>query len=358
MKIFNCQACGQVLYFENTSCLRCGHALGYLPDRGLLSAVTAEGPVWVAMAAPETRYRYCANWELSACNWMLPADADDPHCAACRHNRTVPDLSDPENHARWQKIEAAKRRLMYSLIQFGLPHPAPEDGGAEPLAFDFLSQAEARAAGAEPVTTGHAAGLITIALEEADDAERERRRTNMNEPYRTLLGHFRHEVGHYYWDRLVRDGGQLEQFRALFGDERADYGAAMQRHYDQGAPGDWPDAFVSAYATMHPWEDWAETWAHYLHITDTLEMAEAFGISIDTEVQGEAGDVIASEIDFDPHRARQIAPLIDAWVPLSMAINALNRAMGMPDLYPFVLPQPVIQKLGFIQSLVQQARNR
>jgi hypothetical protein len=91
-----------------------------------------------------------------------------------------------------------------------------------------------------------------------------------------LLGHFRHEVGHYFWDRLVAtDPHQLEEFRVLFGDDRQDYGEALKRHYDEGAPANWQDTYISMYATMHPWEDFAETWAHYLHIVDTLETAGA-----------------------------------------------------------------------------------
>jgi hypothetical protein len=350
MQLFKCQHCGQVLYFENAVCERCGRRLGYLPDVGTLSAVEPEGPSWVALHL-QSRYRFCANWERNACNWMVPADGNDAYCVACRHNRTIPDLSDPDNHRRWQKIEQAKRRLFYSLIKLALPIPTAAGGDPEPLVFDFL--ADPSATGGPKVLTGHDNGLITISLQEADDAAREAARAAMGEPYRTLLGHFRHEVGHYYWDRLVRDAGQLDSFRACFGDERDDYGAALGRHYQQGAPAGWQQGFVSAYATVHPWEDWAETWAHYLHIVDTLEIAGAFGIKVDPDISDDP--TLGTEIRFDPHRVRDVQTLIDAWLPLTYAVNCLNRSMGQPDLYPFVLAPRVVEKMGYIHDLIHRS---
>ncbi|MDE2240421.1 MAG: putative zinc-binding metallopeptidase, partial [Rhodospirillales bacterium] len=181
-------------------------------------------------------------------------------------------------------------------------------------------------------------------------AMRERFRAEMGEPYRTLLGHFRHEVGHYYWNVLVRDGGRLEACRAMFGDDSRDYGEALQFHYDQGPPGGWEENYVSAYATMHPWEDFAETWAHYLHIIDTLETASAFGLRIHPRRADQT--LLHADINFDPYAAKSIEALIDAWLPLAFAMNALNRSMGHADTYPFVLSKPVIRKLGFIHDLV------
>jgi len=360
MKLFQCQCCGQVLHFENTVCLRCGRTTGYLPGTNEMVAVEADGPAWHRArpeggpAGPE-RWRFCRNWELSACNWMVPA-ADSgagpgDFCAACRHNRTVPDLTAPENHARWQRIEAAKRRLIYTILQLGLPHPAPGDGHGEPLVFDFLADSPGSP---QRVLTGHAGGVVTIALVEADDATREKMRSDMGEAYRTLLGHFRHEVGHYYWNLLVRDAGQIARFRAVFGDETQDYGAALQRHYDAGAPAGWQGSFVSAYATMHPWEDWAETWAHYLHMVDTLETAQAFGMRIDPgiEVEGE----LTAEMNFAPYRMLRPGRMLAAWTPLTVALNALNRSMGQPDLYPFALTGPVRAKLACVHDLVLAGR--
>jgi len=350
MRLFKCQHCHQVLYFENGTCERCGRTLGYLPDIGTLSAVEPDGPIWVALADRRSRYRFCANWELQACNWMVPTDGDDAFCLACRHNRTIPDLADPDNQRRWQKIEQAKRRLFYSLIKLSLPIPTAASGDPVPLMFDFLADP---VAGGPKVMTGHDNGLITLSLTEADDADREATRAAMGEPYRTLLGHFRHEVGHYYWDRLVRDGGEPDSFRALFGDERADYGAALQAHYDQGAPTGWQRGFVSAYATAHPWEDWAETWAHYLHIVDTLEIAGAFGLEVSPGITDDPS--LGTDIRFDPHRVRDVQVLIDAWLPLTYAVNCLNRSMGQPDLYPFVIAPRVVEKMGYIHGLIHRS---
>lgn len=350
MQIFQCQSCAQRLYFENTLCERCGHTLGYLPDAGVLSAVEADGAEWVALARPNSRYRFCRNWEDRGCNWMVDVADGHEYCAACQHNRTIPDISLPAHRQNWRKIESAKRRLIYSLIRLGLPHPTLGDGDPEPLVFDFLADPPA----GPQVLTGHDNGVITIALKEADDGRREAARALLGELYRTLLGHFRHEVGHYYWDKLVRDRGAFESFRAVFGDERADYGAALARHYRLGAPEDWREGFVSAYATMHPWEDWAETWAHYLHIVDALEMAGAFGISVNPEVGDEAG--IETKVAFDPYRVPDVETLIDAWLPLTYAINSLSRTMGAPDLYPFMISPAVMEKLRYIHRVIAQGR--
>src|SRR5262249_30415694 len=206
------------------------------------------------------RYRLCGNAEHDVCNWLVPADDAEIFCAACRHNRTIPDLANPENLVHWRKIEFAKHRLFYTLLRLRLPL-ATRSEDANGLAFDFLSNPVGGAQGQAPVMTGHSGGLITLNVAEADAPERERQRKTMGEPYRTLLGHFRHEIGHYYWDRLVADSPAIEEFRQLFGDEREDYGAALQRHYADGPAPDWTEHFVTAYASSHPWEDFAETWA-------------------------------------------------------------------------------------------------
>lgn len=352
MQLFKCQSCQQVLYFENTVCEKCGHRLGYLPDIGQLSAVEPEGRNWIALANPVTRYRFCANWEQNACNWMVYAEAGEPYCLTCRHNRTIPDISIPENHRKWQRIEEAKRRLFYSLVKLQLPMPTAASRDPEPLVFDFLTDSQ----NGPKVMTGHDNGVITISLSEADDTTREAERASMGELYRTLLGHFRHEVGHYYWDKIVRDGGEVENFRAVFGDERIDYGDALSRHYHQGPPAEWQENYVSAYAAMHPWEDWAETWAHYMHIVDTLEMAEAFGIKIDPAIANDPA--LQTEISFDPYRVANVGTLVETWLPLTYAVNCLNRSMGQPDLYPFVIPQMVIDKMSYIHKLIRQQRER
>ena len=352
MKLFQCQNCGAVVYFENTRCLRCDAPLGFLPDLLQISAVTADGSQWIAHASPQERYRFCRNWEAHACNWMLPASDASDFCLACRHNRTIPDLGNPDNRRHWQKIEGAKRRLFYSLVSLGLPTPSADSGDPQPLEFDFLADPPQ----GPRVLTGHDNGLITIALAEADDPVLDAARVSMGELYRTLLGHFRHEVGHYYWDRLVRDSDaddELDRFRAVFGDERADYGEALARHYRDGPPPDWGDAYVSAYATMHPWEDWAETWAHYLHIVDTLEMAGDFGIRITPAITTDPA--MRTAIPSSPQLDQDIDNLIEAWLPLTYAINSLNRVMGLPDFYPFVIAPPVVAKMDYIHGLVRRA---
>jgi hypothetical protein len=354
MKLFKCQACAQLLYFENTRCEHCGHRLGYLPERFALSALEPEGEAWRALAADGETWRSCANAALDACNWLLPASSEEKFCRACRHNRTVPALDREQNRLAWQKLELAKHRLFYSLLRLRLPLVSRSEDPQRGLAFDFLAappQSEAA-----KVMTGHDNGLITIAVEEADDAARERMRQEMGETYRTPLGHFRHEIGHYFWSRLVQDEGKLDSFRRCFGDERADYGQALQAHYEKGPPADWGDRFVSAYASTHPWEDFAETWAHYLHIVDTLDTARAFGLRIAPRMEATAP--LEAELDFDPYRVSEIGRLVEAWLPLAFAVNSLNRSMGQPDLYPFILSPTAIGKLGFVLDLVHRRQQK
>jgi hypothetical protein len=346
MQIFECQNCGQALYFENTTCQSCGFRLGYLPEQATITALKEKDGTWQALAEPEGSYRHCSNAIHEVCNWLVPADQPGQFCVACRHNRMIPDLSVPQNVEHWRKIEVAKRRLFYTLLKFRLPLATKEEE-PDALAFDFIAD-QTGPLGHIPVLTGHEDGLITINLAEADDPERERRRSQMGEPYRTLLGHFRHEIAHYYWDRLVAQSASIEEFRETFGDEQQDYGAALQRHYAHGPPGDWPEHFVSAYASSHPWEDFAETWAHYFHMIDTVETAGAFGITVRPKV-GKGGDM-AAKLDFDPHGV-DMTRIIDVWLPLTYAMNSINRSMGMQDLYPFVLAPAVIVKLSFIHRL-------
>lgn len=349
MQLFNCQNCGQLLYFENRLCEQCGARLGYDPALGQLRALEPSGADWQPVGEPGQTLRFCDNAAQDACNWLVPGAGADRFCLACRHNRTIPDLSLGDNLARWQKLEIAKHRLVYQLIRLGLPRPTAAERPDHGLIFDFL--AEAPQASAPRVLTGHDSGLITLNLQEADDAERERLRTEMHEPYRTLLGHFRHEIGHFYWDLLVRDGGHLEACRAVFGDDRADYGAALQRHYDQGPPAGWQEDFISSYATAHPWEDFAETWAHYLHIVDTLETAAVFGLGVHPAQSAEPA--LHADLTLNPYGQGPVEGLIAAWLPLTHAMNSLNRSMGLGDLYPFILSPGVIAKMDFIHRLVQ-----
>ncbi len=355
MKLFQCQNCGQPLYFENTRCERCGLALGYLPERETITALEPErgsrNPnhnVWRALADGNT-YRYCANAAYDVCNWLIPEARADDYCAACRHNRMIPDLSFADNLGKWRALEVAKHRLFYTLFQLRLPVETQAENPAG-LAFEFLADV---APSSSSVLTGHADGVITISLAEADDSERERRRHQMSEQYRTLLGHFRHEIGHYYWDRLIADTPQLEEFRRIFGDERRDYAAALQNYYANGAPPDWSEHFISAYASAHPWEDFAETWAHYFHMIDTLEAAHYAGLAVSPKLPQSPGAVF----DFHP-RETSMKRLVEAWLALTFAVNSINRSMGQHDLYPFVLGPLAVAKLAFVQERIRAVAPR
>jgi hypothetical protein len=345
MKLFECSRCGQPLYFENARCESCGSRLGYIPETETLAPLRPRGELWLADGLPGP-FRLCTNAQHGVCNWLVPADGP-AFCLACRHNRTIPDLSQPEALALWRKLEIAKHRLIYTLLKLRLPLTT-RDEDPQGLIFDFLAGG-ADSFGATHVVTGHAGGLITINLAEADDAQREWQRNKMCEPYRTLLGHFRHEIAHYLWEHLVANGPRLAEFRGIFGDERQDYAMALSRYYAEGPPADWPERFVTGYASSHPWEDFAETWAHYLHMVDTLETAGAFGLGVKPKLRDEA---LGTVIDFDPHHA-ELDKLISAWLPLTFAVNSINRSMGMPDIYPFHLAPAVIFKLAFVHRTIQ-----
>jgi hypothetical protein len=406
MRIFRCDHCGQAVFFENVHCLHCQSALAFLPDRMYVAAITqadtesdaqgasasepssqppappapntpsdaAADPTGCApdasacpSAAPRPvlwrrktdaqdtrRYRLCHNHvAYQACNFAVPADDPNPLCIACRQTRLLPDLTDTANLGRWYRIEVAKRRLFYTLAQLGLVRaqapgdaPSANPSGTNGPIFEFLADLP----GSIPVMTGHSAGVITLNVAEADDDERTRRRIALHEPYRTLLGHLRHESGHYYWDRLVREQGRVDTFKELFGDPELDYEQALQRHYAEGPPADWAERHVSAYATSHPWEDWAETWAHYLHMVDLLETAAAYQTQV--TVPGAAAPALArirnpfarSEPDFDT--------LVAQWVPVTLMVNSLNRSLGQNDAYPFALSATALTKLRWVHDVV------
>jgi hypothetical protein len=367
MKTFRCDHCGHPLFFENVQCLRCGSALAFLPDRLALCAIEpapgqpegtwqrrvrerrkgTAGGGGAERRAPPRLYRLCRNHtEHAACNFALPSDDPNPYCASCRQTRVLPDLSIAGNVERWHKIELAKRRLFYTLAHLGLLNPQPAGGERDGPVFEFLADMPG-----QMVMTGHANGLITLNVAEADDAERVKRRVELHEPYRTLLGHLRHESGHYYWDRLVDEEGRVEEFRRVFGDESQDYSQALQRHYANGAPAGWNQKFVSAYATSHPWEDWAETWAHYLHMVDLLETAASYNTRV--EVPGTEGDEVddpfeQSSVDFDQ--------LVEQWVPVTLLVNSLNRSLGQEDAYPFALTTESLEKLRFVHDVIRSPR--
>jgi hypothetical protein len=335
MRAFTCTTCGQLVFFHNTLCLRCNSALGV-------------DPLAQDMVVVDDATQRCANAQIAACNWLV--DTPGTLCASCRLTRRRPADDDHPWLPAFAVAETAKRRLVFQLLSLGLVlEPRNEATGAG-VAFDLLSSEHER------VMTGHAAGVITLDLAESDDVHRERVRKKMSEPYRTVLGHFRHEVGHYEFTQLVAED-DLPEVRSLFGDETASYQAALDRHYRHGAPEGWTERHISEYATMHPAEDWAETFAHYLHIRGTLQTAAAYRLRVDgPDVAAVEPGVIASDPEeLDPETIEQI---IDAWLPLSYALNAVNRSMGVDDLYPFVLRQAVIEKLGFVHRMVRKAARR
>lgn len=334
MKLFVCPVCGQRIYFENSICLACGNGVLHAPL--LQTFVPAQG-----------RFA-CGNATENGCNWETEEGV--LFCAACRLNKTIPDLSIAGNRERWVNVEEAKRRVVYSLIRYGLDiSPKQNPGNGTGIAFDFLSDDIGAGPGGERILTGHDNGVITLNVAEADSPEREKMRLEMGEAYRTLIGHFRHEIGHYYWDRLIRDNpDRLAAFRALFGDDTLDYATALANHYANGAPPDWQDRFISSYASCHAWEDWAETWAHFLHVDDTLEMADAYRVPLER---------LDGAVDHGPRSGSQsFDDLLSRWLTLSQATNSLNRCMGLPDLYPFVINDAVAEKLRFVSEILNEER--
>ena len=348
--------CGTAIFFRNTQCLTCKSPVGYLPDtQSLVALDPGSEPNTIRTDGCAGAFKYCGNRETPAlCNWLV--DASDPNalCIACRLNRTIPDLADADNARYWGAIEVAKRRLVAQLLALGLPVKSRvAEDAKRGLMFDFLRSPPKGPA----VMTGHANGLITINVEEADDIKREKIKHDLHEPYRTLLGHFRHEVGHYYWDLLVRDTRWLEPFRQLFGDERASYAEALKRNYEVGPPSDWASSYISSYATMHPWEDWAETWAHYLHVVDSLGTALGFGLNAENlEIKI---DLFTSKDLYAPNdpSASRFLKLLNSWVEIIMVLNELARSMGESDFYPFIVSKPVVAKLQLVQMIVVDAHS-
>jgi hypothetical protein len=385
VRLFTCESCKGVLFFENSRCMTCNQPIGYCAESAQLVRLPEAAPLQVApeQTAPDApalgnlapgnsladaagepaltvevtvpggkreQFIKCKNFtEHDTCNWLVRLEDGEPYCLSCRLTEVIPDLSDATNRQAWAEVESAKRRLLYTLRALRLPVVTKTENPEAGLAFRFL-----RASEEAPVTTGHADGLITLNVAEADAAYRENMREKLGEAYRTVLGHLRHEIGHYYWDRLVRDASRVVPYRALFGDESASYAAAIERHYDKGPPANWAESFVSAYATMHPWEDWAETWAHYLHMLDTLETAKSHGITLRV-LGGTDGSakVATDELTFSDFDA-----LMAGWQAVTVALNSLSRSMGMKDVYPFVLSEPVRHKLRFVHELIQESAGK
>lgn len=336
-----CPNCRQFVYLDVLRCPHCeGELRFHLLSRqfyGLRGGhVEIDGAQWYT----------CSNrtWD---CNWLVREDAPSGRCFSCRLTRTRPDADDTIALEKLSRTEEAKRRLVLQLGGLGLPIRPwyIQEGG---LGFDLLSSLSR----GQRVTIGHANGIITIDLAESLDDRREALRIRLGEPYRTMLGHLRHEVGHYYQNVLITDDATWDRCRALFGDERASYSDAIARHYKTGAPENWRESFISEYATMHAWEDFAETFAHYLHITGTLQTAAAVGIHLDSSVTHlRDTDVVPLE----DYRDQPIQRVLNDWEWMSQAFNRINRAMGFGDLYPFQIAAPVRTKLSFMHDLITRA---
>jgi hypothetical protein len=358
MAPFECPNCRRLNHFEVRVCPACAFTLGYDPGLDQLLFLGDGATTWRDASGDPQELKVCANNHAhEICNWLVSIHDNTPFCRACRHNRTIPDLTVATVPERWAIIEAAKRRLFHTLIRLGLPleTKAEEQGHIQGLAFDFLYDPSAETAGQAEILTGHDGGVITLNLIEADDVERERIRRAMGEPYRTVLGHFRHEVGHHCWSRLIEnDPEELMACRAIFGDDSIDYPRALADHY-AGSGTVWTDDYVSVYATSHPWEDFAETFAHYLHMVDTLATIGGFGMRMAPFPGPESHP--AAMIDFDPYTA-STGQLAAQMMPFSFALNTINRSMGQRDLYPFHLSPAITAKIDYVNRLVAKAAGR
>ncbi len=347
MKTFRC-SCGQKLWFENSFCYSCKKEVGYLPYKYEMVTIDEVSPL-----------KKCKNWiDHDVCNWIVDHEHDTEYCQACRFNQTIPDLNIPGNLKYWYRIEKAKRRLIYSLMRLGLPLKSKVEDPELGLAFEFKSddthpQIHFKTIGdGEKVLTGHSQGIITINVAEADDVSREKMRVQMMESYRTLLGHFRHESGHYYWNLFSGDQNLKKEFKNVFGDPDINYEEAIKNYYANGPKANWQNQYISAYSTSHPWEDWAETWAHYLHMISTIETAYFHGL-----IPQDKNHIVESSMNENRLLIGRIQfeSFIDLWIDCSLFLNDLSASMGQKYLYPFTISTPVETKMKFIHRVVEKA---
>lgn len=355
MKYFECAYCQQQIFFDDFACRYCQHPIGFIAQLKEMRAFDKiNAQLWqlivsrdvhsplASTAEPTTLFKPCRNYAPhDVCNWMLSADSEHDYCESCRLTHVLPNLNAPENLIYWKRLEQAKRRFLYLAQRMNImPRPKRHADDRYGLRFEFLIPQNG-----EMVITGHMHGLITLNAIEADVVYRETTRVNMGENYRTLLGHFRHESGHYYLDIMQYLHPELvDEFRHYFGDERQNYAQALERHYNQGAPDNWQQQFISTYASAHPWEDWAETWAHYLHLMETLETAYYAGLA----VHGNGTTLNSMQFNECPIGGQDFEHILENWITLTFNLNALNRSMGLEDAYPFTLSDAVKDKLRFI----------
>ena len=336
MRIFHCDRCGSAVPFSGQTCASCDAQLGYNSEQREIRVLDpTDDPTVFVIDGDERPLWRCLNaaW---GCNWMTPVADGSSWCRSCQLTRGRPDAERTVAIEAWMSAEEAKRRLVHQLDEFAMPIEIRSSTAPDGLAFDLVHLP------GEGGITGHLEGIVTLDLAETDEQHREDLRRRLGEPFRSVIGHLRHEIGHHYWGRLVGQTNEINQFRRLFGDERDDYARAVENHYAVGSQWD-ATRFVSAYAASHPLEDWAETFAHYLHIRDALDTAAAFGFA-------PAGATF---------ERRSLGPsgfdtIIEMWLPLAWALNMVNRSMGKEDLYPFVLPPAVLDKMRFIHVIIDE----
>lgn len=330
VKRLQCPTCANEVFFDSLNCVRCltGLAVDLAADREMEM-------IDVAAATP------CTNRATWGCNWPAADGDDTQHCASC----VLVDPGQRGADRSMVQFQSAQRRALYQLSQLGVPWRSPSStADATAADGDALDPARAttelrfayrsRNAG-DVAIIGHRGGEITLDLDEADPARREQIRATLGEHYRTPLGHIRHELGHYVWlNHVATEAAVLDEFRNMFGDERSDYTSSLEEHYARLDDGSWRDDHVSFYASAHPWEDFAESWAQLMHVHDVVETGASWGVV---------------DLPDDPTDAR-------AWlgnsITASVAANELARSMGMRDLYPFALSAGVRAKVEFCWRLV------
>ena len=336
MRSYQC-LCSNRLFFHNCFCIECGRDSGLCPNCRKIVALSVDdqgttrcgnGECGIAVAK-------CQNYSNGhVCNCLVSTDvAGSPPslCRYCQLTIVIPSLKVAGNLDKWRRLEAAKNRVLHTVESVGLPVAIEPGSDDLALSFDF------REDGATTVVTSHCDGRVMINIKEADSVTREVARVHLGENQRSLVGHFRHELGHYYWARLVvKNAGLLNRFRRLFGDEnKIDYALASKNYYANGPLPNWSQRYISAYAGMHPWEDFAESFGTYLDMVTVVDTAVHFG------------QVNASTNDFDS--------VVAAYVKIGVAANEMNRDMGLLDLVPEIFVGPIVDKLKFVHDLCRRA---